>query len=164
MYSHLFETDDYTTVFATENDILVAFATFDYLSDICTLYLNGIIVHRDFQGHQISKQMIATAIRHHDTPEFLVARTHNPRMFETLAAFAFSDQRFYPNQQGEIPSYIWDIVKKCPLIVNADSRLIIKNAYPDEKTSQTTRNYCGANAIFQELEERDACAIVAHVR
>jgi GNAT superfamily N-acetyltransferase len=161
VYSHLFESDANTIVFALANDTLVAFAIFDCDGERSALYLHGIIVHNDYQGLGLSKRMIQTAIEHYG-PSFLVARTHNPRMFETIAAFACNEQSFFPNLKGHVPDDIRKVVGQRDQTVGADEELIIKNLYPDEKVSQSTRNRY--DTLFQKLGKHDAYVVVARIR
>ena len=164
VFSHLFGNESYTICTAFDkDDKLGGFSIFAQLEDIDTLYLHGIVLHPRAQGKGLSSKMIETVIES-TGHTFLSARTHNPRMFETLSKFACSPSEYYPNvNKSQIPEYIYDLVHQNEFTEDADEFLIVRNAYPDEKISQTFRNVRISN-VFKRLNTRDAQVIVVKVK
>lgn len=140
VYDHLFGNEDYTICLAFDEDgSLDGFSVFAKLRDISTVFGS-------------------------DNLTFISARTHNPRMFETLTRFAIDSKEFYPNVSNDvIPESIYELVKKNEFTESADEYLIVREAYPDEKIAQTFRNEKIAN-IFKRLNARDAQVIVVRAK
>lgn len=164
VFSHLFGNESYIICTASDKDgKLCGFSIFAKLEDIDTLYLHGIVLHPRAQGKGLSSKMIELVIE--DTGlTFLSARTHNPRMFETLSRFACSASEYYPNvDKSQTPEYIYDLVRRNEFTEDVDEFLIVRNAYPDEKISQTFRNV-RISKIFKRLNMRDAQVIVVKVK
>lgn len=164
VFSHLFGNEDYKICMAfDENGILGGFAIFAKLEKIDTLHLHGIVLHPKVQGKGLSSKMIEIVLKDENST-FLTAKTHNPRMFETLTNFAYDTSSFYPNVDNKnIPELIYKLVKKNEFISSADEFLVVRNAYPDEKISQTVRNTKIYN-VFKRLNTRDAQVIVVKVK
>lgn len=164
VFSHLFGNEDYKICMAfDENGVLGGFSIFAKLKDIDTLHLHGIVLHPRAQGKGLSSKMIETVIKN-ENPTFLTAKTHNLRMFETLMKFACDTSNFYPNVDNEdIPELIYELVRKNEFVSSADEFLIVRNAYPDEKISQTVRNAKISN-VFKRLNTMDAQVIVVKVK
>ncbi len=164
VYDHLFGNKDYTICLAFDEDgSLDGFSVFAKLRDISTLYLHGVVLHPRAQGKGLSLMMIQTVFGS-DNLTFISARTHNPRMFETLTRFAIDSKEFYPNVSNDvIPESIYELVKKNEFTESADEYLIVREAYPDEKIAQTFRNEKIAN-IFKRLNARDAQVIVVRAK
>ncbi|MDO5555636.1 MAG: GNAT family N-acetyltransferase [Clostridia bacterium] len=164
VFSHLFGNENYTICMAFDkNDQLGGFSIFAKLEDIDTLHLHGIVLHPRAQGQGLSSKMIQTVIENSNTT-FLTAKTHNPRMFETLAKFACTSSDYYPNVEDiNIPISIYELVSNNEFVNSADEYLIVRNAYPDEKISQTFRNNAISN-VFKRLNTMDAQVIVVKVK
>ena len=78
--------------------------------------------------------------------------------------FACDTSNFYPNVDNEdIPELIYELVRKNEFVSSADEFLIVRNAYPDEKISQTVRNAKISN-VFKRLNTMDAQVIVVKVK
>lgn len=164
VFSHLFGNESYIICTISDKDgKLGGFSIFAKLEDIDTLYLHGIVLHPRAQGKGLSSKMIEIVIENTGLT-FLSARTHNPRMFETLSKFACSPSEYYPNvDKSKIPEYIYDLVRKNKFTEEADEFLIVRNAYPDEKIAQTFRNEKISN-VFKRLNTRDAQVIVVRAK
>ena len=164
IFSHLFGNEDYLICMAFDkNNQLGGFSVFAKLEKIDTLYVHGIILHPRAQGKGLSLKMIETAIQNSNVT-FISARTHNPRAFEALSKFACSPNSYYPNVDNIlIPKRIIELVKNNPFTCGTDELLIVRNAYPDEKISQSVRNKKIYN-IFKYLNTRDAQVIVVKVK
>lgn len=164
VFSHLFGNEDYMICMAfDENDQLGGFSIFAKLEEIDTLHLHGIVLHPRAQGKGLSLKMIKTAIDNAETT-FLTAKTHNPRMFETLSKFACDSSKFYPNVDDmSIPDFIYNLVSNNEFVSSADEYLIVRDAYPDEKISQSFKNE-KISTIFNRLNARDAQVIVVKVK
>ena len=146
-----------------ENGVLGGFSIFAKLKDIDTFHLHGIVLHPRAQGKGLSSKMIETVIKN-ENPTFLTAKTHNSRIFETLMKFACDTSNFYPNVDDEdIPGLIYELVRKNEFVSSADEFLIVRNAYPDEKISQTVRNAKISN-VFKRLNAMDAQVILVKVK
>lgn len=164
VFSHLFANENYTICMAcNKEDQLDGFSIFAKLKDIDTLHLHGIVLHPRAQGKGLSLKMIQSVIEK-ETPTFLTAKTHNPRMFETLSKFACNPSKFYPNVDSEyIPDYIYELVHNNEFVNTADEYLIVREAYPDEKISQSFMNEKIKN-VFDRLNTKDAQVIVVKVK
>lgn len=164
VFSHLFGNEDYTICMAyDDNAMLGGFSIFAKLEEINTIYLHGIVLHPRAQGKGLSFKMIQKAIDENDL-KFLSARTHNPKMFETLAKLARSKNECYPNVDGtDIPKYIYELVRNNPFTSDANELMICKDAYPDEKITQPFRDE-RISRVFKRLNTRDAQVIVVRVK
>lgn len=164
VFSHLFGNEDYKICMAfDEEEMLCGFSIFAKLEEIDTLHLHGIVLHPRAQGNGLSSKMISTVIES-ENPSFLTAKTHNPRMFETLAKFACNPSSFYPNvDNSNIPEYIYELVRNNEFVSSADEYLIVRDAYPDEKISQTFRNKKISN-VFKRLNTKDAQVVVVKLK
>lgn len=164
VFSHLFGNENYMICFAfDQNNNLGGFSIFASLKDIDTVHLHGIVLHPRAQGEGLSSKMIKTVIEN-ENPTFLTAKTHNPRIFETLSKFACTPSDFYPNVENtNIPDSIYELVRNNEFIDTADEYLIVRNAYPDEKIAQSFRNPKILN-VFKRLNTFDAQAIVVKVK
>lgn len=164
VFSHLFANEEYIICTAfNENNSLDGFAVFAKLEDIDTLYLHGIVLHPRAQGKGLSLKMIQTVVESKNAT-FLSAKTHNPRMFETLSKFACNPSEFYPNVDNSIiPEAIYELVRNNSFVDTADEYLIVREAYPDEKISQTFRNE-KISYIFDRVNTKDAQVIVVKVK
>lgn len=164
VFSHLFGDENYKICMAfDENDVLCGFSVFAKLEEIDTLHLHGIVLHPRAQGKGLSSKMIRTVIEN-DNPTFLTAKTHNPRMFETLSKFACDQSSFYPNVDNvHIPESIYELVSNNEFVNTADEYLIVRNAYPDEKIAQSFRNE-KISSVFKRLNTMDAQVIVVKVK
>lgn len=163
VYEHLFGNEDYLIcMLYNNNGSIMGYSIFANLEEIEVLYLHGIVLHPLAQGKGFSKKMIEAAIEQ-VTPKFLSARTHNPRMFETLSAFARNRDCYYPNVfTNEIPNEIYELVGKNEFTAKADKLLIVRNAYPDEKITQSFKNENIAK-IFNRVNPNDAQVIVVRL-
>lgn len=164
VYEHLFGNDDYIICFLidTHTKRIMGFSVFANLQEINMLYLHGIIIHPDVQGNSLSKRMIREVLKKVN-PKYLSARTHNPRMFETLSSFAKDEKHYFPNASGlDIAPYIYNVVKSNEFTRAADECLVCRNAYPDEKISQSYRNN-KVTTIFNKLNPTDAQVIVVQL-
>lgn len=160
VYEHLFGNEAYhICLLYNSEDRIMGFAIFANLKEINELYLHGIVLHPEAQGHGFSKKMIEAALTM-VSPRYLSARTHNPRMFEILSSFAVNKMDFYPNFcEDEIPSEIFELVKHNEFTAEADEVLIVRDAYPDEKLTQSFRNENLA-LIWKRLGKCDAQVII----
>lgn len=160
VYEHLFGNEAYHICMLYDSeDRIMGFAIFANLKEINELYLHGIVLHPQAQGKGLSKMMIEAAIKQ-VRPMYLSARTHNPRMFEILSSFAVNKMDFYPNFcEDEIPSEIFELVKHNEFTAEADEVLIVRDAYPDEKLTQSFRNENLA-LIWKRLGKCDAQVII----
>lgn len=159
MYSHLFENEN-AELFMVINDSneIFGFATFDYDKETNTAYLHGIIIHPDIQGMGFSVKLIQEAINKFKN-NFLMARTHNPRVYEMMSRVSY-DGIVFPNiNVEEIPLDVWNVVLSNEATKNADENLIVREAYPDEKVIQDVRNK-EIQKFFSRLNPRDAQVIV----
>lgn len=163
VYEHLFGNERYhLCMLYNSKDRIMGFSIFAYLKEINELYLHGIVLHPEAQGKGFSKEMIKAAIEQIH-PRFLSARTHNPRMFEVLSSFAVRKTDYYPNIcNDEIPKEIYELVRKNEFTAEADEVLVVRDAYPDEKLTQTFRNENIA-AVFKRLNLTDAQVIVVRL-
>lgn len=163
VYEHLFGNDDYLIcMLYNNNGNIMGYSIFANLKEIDMLYLHGIVLHPLAQGKGFSKGMIESALKHVN-PKFLSARTHNPRMFETLSSFASNTENYYPNvSTDEIPAEVHELVKNNEFTTKADELLIVRNAYPDEKIAQSFKNEDIAK-IFERLNPNDAQVIVVRL-
>lgn len=163
VYEHLFGNEDYLIcmLYNYDGDIM-GYSIFANLKEIDMLYLHGIVLHPIAQGKGFSKGMIEAAIKYVN-PKFLSARTHNPRMFETLSSFASDTESYYPNvSTDEIPAEIYQLVGNNKFTAKAEEWLIVRNAYPDEKLAQSFKNQNIAK-IFGRLKPNDAQVIVVRL-
>lgn len=163
VYQHLFGNDDYLIcmLYNKEGDIM-GYSIFANLKEIDMLYLHGIVLHPLAQGKGFSKGMIKAALEHVNL-KFLSARTHNPRMFETLSSFASDTDGYYPNVfTDEIPAEVYELVKNNEFTAKADELLIVRDAYPDEKIAQSFKND-DIVKIFGRLNPNDAQVIVVRL-
>lgn len=159
MYEHLFENEN-AELFMVINDSneIFGFATFDYDKETNTAYLHGIIIHPDIQGMGFSVKLIQEAINKFKN-NFLMARTHNPRVYEMMSRVSY-DGIVFPNiNVEEIPLDVWNVVLSNEATKNADENLIVREAYPDEKVIQDVRNK-EIQKFFSRLNPRDAQVIV----
>lgn len=159
MYEHLFENEnaELFMVIDDSNEIF-GFATFDNDKETSTAYLHGIIVHPDIQGIGFSVKLIQEAINKFKN-NFLMARTHNPRVYEMMSRVSY-DGIIFPNTNAkEVPLEIWNVVLSHEATKHADENLIVRDAYPDEKVIQDVRNEEIQN-VFSKLNPRDAQVIV----
>ena len=160
VFDHLFGNEAYhICILYNSEDRIMGFAIFANFKEINELYLHGIVLHPLAQGKGLSKKMIEAAIKN-ARPKYLSARTHNPRMFETLSSFAEMKNDFYPNFcEDDIPKEITELAKKNIFTSSADEVLIVRNAYPDEKLTQSFRNE-NLVVIWKRLGKRDAQVII----
>lgn len=164
VFSHLFGNEDYTICMAFGKDeVLDGFSIFAKIEEIDTLHLHGIVLHPRAQGVGLSLKMIQKVIESEE-PTYLTAKTHNPRMFETLSKFACNTSEFYPHVDDIIiPESIYELVRNNEFVNSADEYLIVREAYPDEKISQTFRNK-KITLIFERLNAHDAQVVVVKVK
>ena len=125
---------------------------------ICEFSEQAIVLHPKAQGHGLSTKMIKTIAEEVKT-RYLTAKTHNPRVYETLTKLACGEGGFYPKIDTNIPESVYELVRKNEFISMADENLIVIEAYPDEKIMQSFRNR-DIFRIFKHLNKHDAQAIV----
>ena len=140
VYSHLFGQDDYIVCLALDEEKQIGgFSVFAKLEEINTLHLHGIVLHPRAQGHGLSTKMVKNIAKEAEM-KYLTAKTHNPRVYETLTNLACEAGEFYPKIDTYIPESVYELVRKNEFISMADENLIVREAYPDEKIMQSFRN------------------------
>ncbi len=160
MYEHLF-TNEKAELFmiVDEKGQIYGFATCDNIATKSNTYLHGIIIHPDIQGMGFSLKLLKEIISK-DNNLYLTARTHNPRIYETMSKVACDENCIFPQiRSGAIPDQIWDIVSSYPATKGADKDMVVRNAYPDEKIMQQVKD-ARIQRIFQKLNPTDAQVIV----
>jgi hypothetical protein len=163
--NHLFENDNYLKFFIVEEsdkvipDIkgFLICDQFNGYKGMNFLHCHGIILSPDIQGLGLSKKLINHAVAL-TRPDVVTAKTHNPRCFN---AFINIDSvvSYYPNEYGDLPSEILDLVSTNHHINQSDDKLIYRNAYPDVKIQQPKRND-KLDIIFNQLSLYDAQTVV----
>lgn len=160
VYEHLFEENGNGIDFLAllnDNNELVGFASF-MVCDGGILYVKGIVVSPVVQGRGLSKLLLEEAITYF-SPDWIALRTHNPRMYEIVTSLS---EKFYPAEDKVVPEGIRDMLRVLPFDfaqTRIDSRMVIRNCYPDVKIQQDSRKESVAN-LFRELGQRDAQVVL----
>jgi len=93
VYSHLFDSPKNDIVFVTPSEVFrgnevvgfAVFCIFDILNSK-VMYLSGIVLHPNVQQKRVPKSIYEEALSIHN-PDYITARTHNPRAFKSVASF-----------------------------------------------------------------------------
>lgn len=160
VYEHLFG-GDYEISFIKKDGKIKAFSIFAVL-DIESkkvLHAHGGIVHPDVQESRKIAKMLEAKIKETGA-EVVMAKTHNPRAFLSIARLTNSDN-VYPNFITPVPHEIVEFVKKNPFLSECNDDLIVVNAYPDEKIQQPIRNQVIMKGFETTLGKFDAQAVMA---
>jgi len=159
VYQHLYGNRKNLICFARDEKWeLWAYSIFQYIERAEMLYVHGIIIHPDYQSTGLSKKMILT-VAEKAHPKYIMARTHNPRIYEMMSKLA--EGSIYPNHNTAIPKEIMEIVRSCEGTKDANENMVIKNAYPDEKISQSVKDLSFCGKIFDQIGKNDAVAVLA---
>lgn len=160
MYEHLFENEDAELfMLIDKNEEIYGFATCDNTTSDNNTYLHGIIIHPEVQGKGFGVKLLQEIIKK-DGNEFLMARTHNPRVYEMMSRVACNSTSIFPKiDKNEIPQKIWNVIRSHPATKHADKDLVVRDAYPDEKIMQEVINE-RIQTIFRRLNPTDAQVIV----
>jgi len=168
VYSHLFDSPKNDIIFVTLSEVfkeneIVGFAVICMLDILKSnvMYLSGIVLHPDVQQKKIPKAICQEALSMHK-PDYVTARTHNPRAFKSVASLAGEKDIVYPIldfRWQPIPQDILRLVANHPFLKDCNDHLIIENAYPDAKPQQEISSPEIQN-IFTCLRDNDAQAIV----
>lgn len=173
VYDHLFGNPNYIiqfivpslpnahsqAIYQPEMEILgfLVACQFKGYKETTILHCHGIILDPKIQNKGLAKQMVKQLLQQKN-PDILTAKTHNPRAFN-LFSDALASEVIYPNRTTPTPMDIYHLVKQNPFIANSDDKLIVRNAYPDEKLQQDYRNR-SLEELFANVNPRDAQSIV----
>ena len=161
---HLFGNEDSMLTFLVDDQgKIYGFATFDKLQEVKGLYLNGIILDDSIQSKGWSMYLLKSVILGSGC-KFLMLRTHNQRMYESMRDVADDDNLVFPHPKGgnyKTPESVWGVVKSHPATMNADEKLIVRDAYPvgQEIKSQEIDEE-DTKSLFKKLGEHDAQVVV----
>ena len=160
MYEHLFTNNNFELCFVMDDKgVIYGFGTFDIEKKRSNAYIHGIIMHPEIQGYGFSKKIINEVLKKHNS-KFLSARTHNPRIYEILCDLAIEKKMVFPNLfSEEIPNWVFELLSFNSSTNISTNRLIVENAYPDEKIMQSVKNK-QINTIFERLNARDALVVL----
>lgn len=159
MYAHLFGDDNIELFIVMDSeDQIYGFATCVNMSQINNTYVYGTIIHPELQSTGYSVKLLQEIVNKHGNC-YLSARTHNPRVYELMSRLAYNGMIFPNILLENIPKEIWNVVSSHPAMKAADSNLIVKNAYPDEKIMQSVKKE-EIQSIFSKLNPRDAQVII----
>lgn len=125
------------------------------------MFRGGTIVSE--RSHGFYKKILEHGIRL-DRPDFLVAMTQNPRVYEALSSFSSHGQT-YPSVTGELPSEkIQCIAKRFCKAPNLDPKtFLVPNVYDSIKKDEsfkTGRNPAVQKMFAEQLHENDGFLVV----
>lgn len=162
MASHLFGEKEYVKLFVeNEKNEIKGFliGCTNQLNDITEAYIHGVILDPEVQGKSLCKALIRELIAVTKC-DVLSARTHNPRIFDTVSSFAEESNLYFPNENYEIPEYIYNIVNNNKFINCCNEKLVCENAYPNVKVQQAYSNK-NIMSIFANLGDYDAQVVMS---
>lgn len=125
------------------------------------MFRGGTIVSERSKGYY--KKILEHGIRL-DRPNFLVAMTQNPRVYEALSSFSSNGQT-YPSVTGELPSEkIQCIAKRFCKVPDLDPKtFLVPNVYDSIKKDEsfkTGRNPAVQRMFAEQLHENDGFLVV----
>lgn len=126
------------------------------------MFRGGTVVGDRSQG--IYKRLLSNGIARTE-PDFLVAMTQNPRVYESLRSYS-SDQTIYPSYT-EVPQHIQRIARKFGPITLDEESLIVRDIYHNircDESFKTARDENVTRLFKQHLGVRDAFLVVVDVR
>ena len=158
VYNHLFaKNENIIRLVVDEQNVIKGFGVFEqYYSKIgeeilSMLYLSGMVIHKDFQGKNIS-QMIIKEVYQKVKTDLIALRTQNIKMATALL-------HLYPKSFLKMPqdSIKKEIVQTFLPFQNINQEGIIKDCYPN----QLSTSISAINKLYnKKLEAKDALAVI----
>lgn len=157
MYNHIFGSNKLQLcVIVDEKKIIRGFATYEHYTKENLVYIQGIIIEKSFQGKGGSKNLIHEIIKKTQC-DYVMCRTHNPRIYEL---FENISSKIHPDLfEWQITSKVKELTSLTKDTINANEKLIVIDAYPDEKIQQKIKNK-KIYEYFSQIGKRNAQVII----